>query len=138
MSKLLVAGSRGMKILPVVRALDGLWLKYELVTGMCPNSPDEVAYELWARVGYLRIWKFPADWERYGKRAGMIRNASMARACDYAVIFWDGRSSGTLNMMQQLVKNRKSFTVYTTVHGSVVYKSLGRYGTRYIVRALIK
>lgn len=103
---------------------------------MCPNSPDEVAYELWKRVGYLRVWEYPADWDRYGRAAGMRRNAEMARVCDYAIVLWDGKSPGTLNMMRELVKREKSFTVYTSVHRSVVYKSLGRYDTRYIVRPL--
>jgi len=42
---------------------------------------------------------YPADWERYGKAAGFIRNEEMARNADALVAFWDGKSRGTKNMI---------------------------------------
>ena len=43
---------------------------------------------------------FPAQWERYGKRAGPIRNAAMAKYADYGVALWDGESRGTAHMIR--------------------------------------
>src|SRR5207302_3835171 len=41
-------------------------------------------------------WKgFKADWERFGKSAGVRRNHQMAQAGDVLVAFWDGQSPGT-------------------------------------------
>ena len=41
-----------------------------------------------------------ADWDRYGKSAGRIRNEEMAAlGADLCVAFWDGRSTGTKHMM---------------------------------------
>ncbi len=49
--------------------------------------------------------EFPADWEKDGKRAGVLRNEEMQkyiaafpkRGC---VAFWDGESPGTKNSLQ--------------------------------------
>lgn len=49
--------------------------------------------------------RYAAEWSRYGKAAGPIRNRAML---DYAsektpvvTAFWDGRSRGTGNMLKQ-------------------------------------
>lgn len=38
---------------------------------------------------------YPADWKKYGKRAGFIRNIDIIRNCDICFAFWDGESHGT-------------------------------------------
>ena len=38
---------------------------------------------------------FPAEWKKYGKRAGFIRNVDIIKECDECVCFWDGQSHGT-------------------------------------------
>ncbi len=43
--------------------------------------------------------RYPAEWDRYGKRAGMIRNQQMARVASHLVGFWDGASPGTKAMI---------------------------------------
>lgn len=43
---------------------------------------------------------FPADWDRYGRAAGFIRNEEMAKNADALVAFWDGQSRGTQNMIE--------------------------------------
>lgn len=40
-----------------------------------------------------------ADWDIYGKSAGYIRNAEMAKYADACVVFWDGKSRGTKHMI---------------------------------------
>ena len=42
---------------------------------------------------------FPADWNKYGKRAGYLRNKQMAQYADVCICFWDGRSKGTKHMI---------------------------------------
>ncbi len=46
---------------------------------------------------------FPAEWKRYGKAAGPIRNRAMLRfageAQAQAAAFWNGKSRGTANMI---------------------------------------
>ena len=38
---------------------------------------------------------YRADWNKYGKRAGFIRNHDIINACTHCVAFWDGESRGT-------------------------------------------
>jgi len=54
---------------------------------------------------------FPADWNR-GRGAGHIRNKDMAIYCDLAIIFWDGVSAGTKNMIEQMEKVKKPYILY--------------------------
>ena len=54
----------------------------------------------------IRLVRFPADWKKYGKGAGYLRNQEMA---EYAmkgtnsilIAFWDGLSRGTNDMIQR-------------------------------------
>lgn len=50
---------------------------------------------------------FPADWNKFGKRAGFLRNEEMAKYASedkenikgVLFAFWDGKSKGTKNMI---------------------------------------
>lgn len=44
--------------------------------------------------------RFPADWGKYGKSAGVLRNKQMAEYADGLIAFWDGKSRGTANMIE--------------------------------------
>jgi hypothetical protein len=56
--------------------------------------------ERYARKRGLPCKVFPAQWAKYGKSAGPIRNAEMAKYTDYGVAVWDGVSRGTANMIK--------------------------------------
>jgi hypothetical protein len=46
-------------------------------------------------------WKgFKADWERFGKTAGVRRNHQMAQAGDVLAVFGDGQAPGTAHLIQ--------------------------------------
>lgn len=56
----------------------------------------------------LNISYFPANWSNLGKSAGPIRNKQMAEyaAPDGVLIaFWDGKSKGTKNMIEEAEKS---------------------------------
>ena len=43
----------------------------------------------------LKTLELPAIWEKFGKRAGILRNMTLVDKCDFLFIFWDGKSPGT-------------------------------------------
>ncbi len=68
-----------------------------VVCGMA-NGADKLG-ERYARERGYEVMYFPADWKKYGKSAGVIRNEEMAQNADALVAFWDGKSRGTKNMI---------------------------------------
>jgi hypothetical protein len=48
----------------------------------------------------LKVEHFPAEWGRFGSAAGPIRNKKMAQEADAVIVFWDGKSPGTRDMIQ--------------------------------------
>lgn len=74
--------------------------KYELVfiSGGCRGA-DNLG-EKFARENGFEVKKYSANWEKYGRAAGPIRNEEMANDCDYVICFWDGKSKGTKSMIE--------------------------------------
>lgn len=63
--------------------------------------------EKFAQIHNLPIEKYPAEWKKYGKAAGPRRNSEMARIADGVIVFWDGKSRGTQNMITCAKKENK-------------------------------
>ncbi len=70
----------------------------QVITGGARGA-DQLGYR-WAWKHTIRHQLFRADWERFGKSAGVRRNHQMAQAGDMLVAFWDGQSPGTAHMVQ--------------------------------------
>lgn len=82
----------------------------ELVCGMA-NGVDNSGL-IWARhYADIPVIEFPADWHKYGKAAGPIRNTHMAEYADALIVVWDGKSRGTLNMIECVRKLSKPYFV---------------------------
>lgn len=60
--------------------------------------------ERYAEEKSYEVWRYPADWNTYGKKAGYIRNEKMAQVADALVAFWDGKSRGTKHMIDLAYK----------------------------------
>lgn len=76
-----------------------------IVSGMARGA-DALGAE-YARKRGIKLHEFPADWDRYGKRAGFMRNEQMAQFSQYLIAFWDGRSRGTAHMIQTMRRLNK-------------------------------
>ena len=61
--------------------------------------------ERFAKEQGLTVELHPAKWRALGKAAGMIRNTEMVRASNALIAFWDGKSRGTVHMIN-LAKRR--------------------------------
>ncbi len=60
--------------------------------------------EFWARWSHespIPVRRFPADWEKFGRAAGAIRNKQMAENADALLLIWDGESRGSADMKRQ-------------------------------------
>ncbi len=56
---------------------------------------------------------YSAEWEKYGKSAGFIRNQTIVDNCDMVLAFWDGESRGTADTIAKAKKAKKpTFIVY--------------------------
>lgn len=66
----------------------------------------------------IPVLRFPADWDKYGRAAGPIRNTQMLKEGkpDLVVAFHDNinASKGTLNMVQQARKQSVKVMVYNS------------------------
>ena len=69
------------------------------------------AGEDWAIANEIPVKLFPADWNAHGKAAGKLRNRAMADYADAALVFWDGMSSGSCDMVTRMVVRGKPVRV---------------------------
>lgn len=70
-----------------------------------PRGVDRIAYQEAHKLGMLTE-PHPAYWEVEKKVAGFRRNERMAKSgADLCLAFWDGRSTGTLDMITRAVKH---------------------------------
>lgn len=85
-------------------------LSLTVVSGKAPGA-DHFG-EKFAWENNLKIKEFPANWAKYGKSAGPIRNEQMAKYADGALVFWDGKSRGSQNMISQAKKYNLKLKVF--------------------------
>ena len=71
----------------------------EIVSGGARGT--DALGERYAREHGHALKVFPAEWNKWGKAAGPIRNGQMADYADALIAFWDGRSSGTRDMIRR-------------------------------------
>lgn len=115
MLKLVICGSRTFDDIRYMReCLDEVLAGVEEVTVVsgCAIGAD-VLGERYAAGRAFKVERYPADWKNLGKSAGMIRDQEMLDKCDAVVAFWDGKSSGTRNMIEIAKEAGKLLGVFT-------------------------
>ncbi len=114
--KLVVAGCRDFHDYSVASSeihkhLQKLDADYSvIIVSGCAEGADKLG-ERYASEHNLTVERFPAEWDKYGKYAGPRRNAQMAQVADAVLVFWDGKSKGTKNMIENAKKANKPYTV---------------------------
>lgn len=98
--KIIVAGSRTFNNYELLKSsLDkiiGEEKDITIVSGTARGA--DTLGEQYAKEKGFMIDRYPAEWDKYGKSAGYIRNKTMAQNADACVLFWDGLSKGTKHM----------------------------------------
>ena len=111
--RMIVAGGRNYSNQNVVNyyidrvkdVCDSRGLNLVIVCGMATGA--DTLGRNYAISNGLEVLEFPANWNRYGKSAGYIRNKEMGNIADSAIVFWDGRSKGSklmIDIMHELKK----------------------------------
>lgn len=103
-------GSRHLAGRPVIEAISTLYVAAGLDASECGHVVGDaqgvdatVTTRLRSRGIEPQIEE--AEWDRYGKAAGPIRNTEIVAASDVLLAVWDGHSRGTLNCIQTATKN---------------------------------
>ena len=71
--------------------------KIVIISG-CARGADTLGLR-YASENAFDVEEYPANWDKYGKKAGYIRNVEMAENADALIAFWDGKSKGTKHMI---------------------------------------
>jgi hypothetical protein len=75
----------------------------------CANGVDSISGDVATQLGYI-VLEFPADWKKYGRAAGPIRNKQMLDEGkpDLVLAFHTDieNSKGTKNMIEQSMKRK--------------------------------
>jgi predicted Rossmann fold nucleotide-binding protein DprA/Smf involved in DNA uptake len=132
--KLVIAGSRSIKDYNVTRQAiieSGLWHKHGkkivVVSGLA-EGPDKHGLTFSEKAGLKKPIKKAADWDNikvdgalvrynrsgkpYNALAGHWRNQEMADIADAALVVWDGRSTGSLDMVHRMLALDKECYLY--------------------------
>lgn len=92
--RLAIVGSRDYPNLEAVRRYVREQHPTTVIISGGARGVDRTAVEEAKRLGML-YEVYPADWDRYGKRAGYLRNETIVSKASEVTAFWDGHSRGT-------------------------------------------
>ena len=136
--RVIIAGSRGLY--PKLKTIDEIvkasgFDVTEVVSGGARGV--DTAGENWASFVYAGVKAFLADWKdlshpdavigygsygAYDKMAGHRRNKKMAEYADALIAIWDGKSSGTKNMISQMKRLGKK--VFVVILDGEIFKTV--------------
>lgn len=91
------------------RAFNNYWLAYTYLNDILAETSiilsggargaDELG-EMYGRLNGHPVEVYPANWDKYGKAAGMRRNAEVVKYATSAIFFWDNISKGTAHSIE--------------------------------------
>lgn len=108
--KLAVVGSRDFNDYELLKLkLDSIHKRkpITLIISGGAKGADKLS-ERWAKENNIETLIFIPDWNKFGKKAGFLRNEDIIKNSDAVVAFWDGESRGTLSSINLAEKYKKS------------------------------
>lgn len=104
--RVIIAGSRCFRDYELLKSYCDHILSNQkditILSGMAKGA-DTLAVQYAEEKGY-KLEKHFAEWEKEGKKAGMLRNIEMGNCADALIAFHDGRSRGTMHMIDYAKK----------------------------------
>ena len=111
--RVIIAGSRSIKNMALVkRCIKASGFKIDCVVCGCTDGVDLYG-KRWAIENHKKVALYPALWTEQGTSAGPIRNQKMSANADALIAIWDGKSRGTLDMIQRAVNSHLKLFVFT-------------------------
>ena len=109
--KVIIAGSRGFSNYKLLKEKCNEYLrekrkKYNIIIISGGARGADTLGEKYAQDEGFSLEVFPANWNKFGKSAGFIRNEQMAEIADALIAFWDEKSHGTKHMIE-IMENKK-------------------------------
>jgi len=120
--KVVIAGSRGFSNYKLLKETCDKYLREKkkthnvIVISGHARGADTLG-EKYASDEDLDLEIYPADWKKYGKSAGFMRNEQMADIADAVIAFWNGESHGTKHMID--TAEEKGLNVKVVNYGKI-------------------
>jgi len=115
--RVLIAGSRNYSDLAGVKKYVLALPEGTVVLSGMARGVDATA-AVAAKERGLEVEIFPAEWSKYGTKAGIMRNMEMVNSAAFVVCFWDGESSGTAHTMNYAEQQEKPLlTIRSEING---------------------
>ena len=105
--KLAIVGSRSLTNITLEQYV---WKDVEEIVSGGAVGVDFCAAEYAKREG-LRLTQFLPQYKRYGRAAPIVRNKEIVDYADEILIFWDGKSKGTLSVIKYAQKTGKPYEI---------------------------
>lgn len=119
--KIAVVGSREFKDIKFIETillqhfdgqlLYGDILYTEVLISGGARGVDSIAESFWKKHNGKTII-FKPDWDKYGKRAGFLRNELIINEAERVIAFWDGESKGTKHSIDLAIKKGIPVDIY--------------------------
>lgn len=113
MFKVIIAGGRDYHdMAQLTSTMDTLLENKPFVTIISGGAKGaDTLGERYAKMRNYHLMVVKPDWDKYGKRAGYLRNETMLHFADAVVCFWNGVSKGTAHMVHITMKSGKPLRV---------------------------
>lgn len=116
-NRVIVAGSRSYTNYEQFTLLLDEYLRDEVrgttcfISGDASRGADSMIIA-WCEKRRKPCVRVPAKWNEIGVRAGFYRNREMAEMATHLVCFYDGKSSGSRNMIWEAKRNKLTLKVF--------------------------
>lgn len=111
--KVIIAGSRTIRSTRIVEECIRA-SGFEIDEVVCGEAQGvDLTGKCFAIRNHIPCKSFHAEWYKFGKAAGPMRNTEMAKYADALILVWDGQSRGSKNMLE--IARRFGLKIYERV-----------------------
>ena len=112
--KLAIVGSRNYTDYETFKSAVSRVVEKEDITHVISGGAsgvDKLA-EKWAKDNNIQLIVFTANWKKYGKGAGPLRNTQIVEECDYMIAFPSKSGRGTQDSIRKAEKLKRLLSVF--------------------------